>query len=94
MDKSSKQVLIETHYANIADTLTWTADRLNRLCSAAQVTHEELATILRFPARQLHNAAAANRFPPTVELHLTLMEQFVFKELGRKQIFPNVLSHD
>ncbi len=93
-EKSPKVILIEEHYASIRDTLTWNADRLNRLCAAAQLTYAELAALVRYPHWQLVRAAATNQFPPPVELHLTLIEQWVFRPLGQRQIFPNILSHD
>ncbi len=90
----SKVALIEEHYASIADTLSWNADRMDRLCAAAQITHAELAALIRYPLPRLLDSAASNHFTGTVELHLTLIEQWVFRQLGQRQIFPNILSHD
>lgn len=86
-DRTTKEFLIQQHYENIKEELTWDTNRLIRLCAACGVTLSELAAAIRFDPGQMGRCASVNQFPPTVELHLTMIERTVFR-LTKPPLFP------
>ena len=87
MERSAKATLIEDHYRSISHLLDWDVTRFNRLCAALRFTAEEMACFLRVRPTDMNKWIKARRFPGTIELHLTLIEQ-TFYPGGPKQIFP------
>lgn len=88
-ERSAKAVLIEDHYQSIAPLLDWDVTRFKRLCAALRFTPEEMASFLRVRPVDLNKWLRVRKFPGTVELHLTLIEQ-TFYPGDTKQIFPFV----
>ncbi len=84
---TTKQFLIEQHYASIDEELTWTVNRLHRLCTALQFTVSELAAYLRIRPHDMARWCDRNQFPPTVELHLTLIERAALPN-AKPPVFP------
>lgn len=80
---------IQLHYRQRADELKWTTTRFKRLAAALQLTVYELAAFIRIPPSHIARHLAANKFPPTVELHLTLIENTVFPNRN-PAIFPEI----
>lgn len=88
-DQGSRYTLILQHYASIAEELLWTSNRLTRLCSALSMTPSEVAAVIRVTPGFLEGCRRANKFPPTIELHLTMMERVVFPSTNGP-LFPPI----
>lgn len=76
--RSTRVLLFEEHYAGLGEDLDWDVDRLHRLCSALQLTEFELAAMIRVRQTDMNRYLQKNNFPPTIELHLTLIERAIF----------------
>lgn len=85
--RSAKFELIELHYDDLGDRLHWTNARYRRLCSAMQLTVYELGAIIRCRISDVDRWTLSNRYPSTVELHLTMIESTVFPSSG-PDLFP------
>lgn len=80
--------LIKAHYEDISDELSWDRIRFDRLCGALQLTVEELAAYVRCSATHMRRWRETGKFPPTVELHLTLISRCVWPHDKGQPIFP------
>lgn len=87
--RTSKHFLIEQHYDSIAEDLEWTTNRLDRLCAALKLTRAEMAAFIRVRPGNFQRWADENRFPPTVELHLTLIERAAMP-VPKPPVFPSL----
>lgn len=87
--RTLKLELIEFHYERMGGELHWTSDRYRRLAAALQFTVHELAAFIRIKPRAIETMLRDGKFPPTVELHLSLIERTVFPT-SKPPIFPNV----
>lgn len=76
--RTSKLALIELHYEQQDEYLHWTNSRYRKLASALQLTEYELGAFLRCRVMDVTRWLETNKYPPTVELHLTMIEQSVF----------------
>lgn len=85
--------LIEAHYEEIAEELKWDRLRFDRLCSSLQLTHDELAAYIRCRPCDVRRWRHAEKFPPTVELHLTLIARCVWPHDPGMTVFPSLFSH-
>ena len=70
---------IDLHYAKLGIPTRWTWDRFTMMCSVLRVTHEEMASVVCFPHRNLKDAYLRNNFPGSTALLLTLIEADVMK---------------
>ena len=86
--RSTRHLLFTEHYADRADELLWSVDRLHRLCAALQLTEWELGAMIRVSLCEMTRYLRDNRFPAPVELHLTIIERSVFPT-STPTIFPN-----
>jgi hypothetical protein len=86
---SSKYRMLVLHYERQAEALNWSAARFRRLASALQLTAYELGAFMRLRITETEKYLTKNAFPPTVELHLTLIEQSVFPT-SKPPIFPDL----
>jgi hypothetical protein len=84
--RSTRVLLFEEHYANL-DDLRWTVDRLRRVCAALQLTEFELGAMIRMRIPDMARCLQKNRFPPPIELHLTLIERSIFPN-SKPPVFP------
>lgn len=91
VDPTTKSFLIRQHYADLKEELTWKPDRVNRLCAACGVTLGELAETIRFEPGKMSRCMAQGFFPPTVELHLSMIERAVFR-IRSRPLLPAALS--
>jgi hypothetical protein len=82
-----KESLIESHYENLEEELTWTKQRFLRLCASLQLTPGELARYLRCRPSDAEKWMRVGAFPGPVELHLTLIARAVWPNNG-EPIFP------
>lgn len=87
-ESSAKEDLIELHYERLGEELVWTAARVRRLCSGLQITYSELARFIRVRPCDINKWIRTDSFPPTVELHLTLIERAVFPSVTKPPVFP------
>lgn len=81
--------MLVLHYERQAEALHWTAARYRRLASALQLTAYELGAFVRLRIHETEKYLTKNTFPPTVELHLTLIERTVFPT-SKPPIFPDL----
>jgi hypothetical protein len=82
--------LIELHYAKLGDDLRWNAARYRRLAGNLVLTVYELGAILRLKPRAIDDYLSRDAFPPTVELHLTLLERALYPS-SLPPVFPSEL---
>lgn len=87
-ESSAKEDLIDLHYERIGEELEWNAARARRLCAAMQLTFSEVARFIRVRPSDFNKWIRTDRFPPTVELHLTLIERAVFPSITKAPVFP------
>lgn len=87
--RTTKQFLIGQHYASLAEELTWSTNRLHRLCAALHLSPAELAEFIRCRPCHMDKWISKNSFPPTVELHLTLIERATMPD-SKSPIFPSL----
>lgn len=80
--------LIKAHYEDLAEELRWDRTRFTRLCAALQLTPEEMAEYLRCKPSHMTRWRDAGKFPPTVELHLTLIARCVWPHDPGTSVFP------
>lgn len=80
--------MIELHYEARADELRWTPTRYRRLANAMQITDYELGAFFRLRVSEVERYLRRG-FPPTVELHLTLLEKCVLPD-SKPPIFPDL----
>ena len=85
---SHRADLIKAHYEDLSEELTWDRIRFDRLCSALQLTTEEMAAYLRCQPAQMNRWRLAGKFPATVELHLTLIARCVWPHDPGTSVFP------
>ena len=76
--ETTKFFLITHHYELRKHELTWDVNRFRRLCNALNLTDQEMGAFLRVNPGVINAAVSRNRFPATLELHLTLIERSVF----------------
>jgi len=76
--RSTRVLLFEEHYAGLGEDMEWNVDRLHRLCAALQLTEFEVAAMIRVRIADMNRYLHKNSFPPTVALHLTLIERAIF----------------
>lgn len=86
---TSKLALIQAHYAKMGDQLEWSAARYRRLANALQLTVHELGAFFRIKPGELEKMLRRDKFPATVELHLTILERTVYPG-GEQPVFPHV----
>ena len=86
---TAKHRLIDLHYEAQAEELHWTAHRFRRLAAALQLTTGELGALLRLRPHQTEGYLKKNSFPPTVELHLTMVERTVLPS-SKPPVFPRI----
>jgi DNA-binding transcriptional regulator YiaG len=84
---TTKQFLIEQHYESLAEDLHWDTNRLHRLCSHLRLSVSEMAAYIRVRPSMMKDWVDRNRFPDTVELHLTLIERAAFPN-AKPPVFP------
>lgn len=85
--RTTRHLLFTEHYADRADELLWSVDRLHRLCAALQLTEWELGAMIRVSLCEMARYLRDNRFPAPVELHLTMIERSVLPT-STPNIFP------
>lgn len=84
-----KLALIQLHYQQIGDELTWNAAKFRRLANALQLTVHELGAFFRLSVSQTEGYLRRDTFPPTVELHLTLLARTVWFH-DDSSVFPEL----
>ena len=89
--RTAKLALIQLHYEQISDELSWNAAKFRRLANALQLTVHELGAFIRLTPSQTEAHLRSDAFPPTVELHLTMVARTVWFH-SEKPIFPELPS--
>lgn len=87
--QTSKLALIRLHYEERKHELTWNAAKFRRLAHALQLTTHELGAFIRLNSADVDRYVHNDRFPPTVELHLTLLARTIWFH-DETPIFPDV----
>lgn len=85
--ETSRLLLIQTHYKTLGDVLDWNAERFRRLAEALKLTIPELGALFRLTPSQTLKYMEADSFPPTVELHLSILSRLIMPT-SRTPIFP------
>ena len=86
--KSAKLTRIEIHYESQSERLQWTNARYRRLCAALKLTEYEMGAFLRCRIADVEKWLRTNRYPPTVELHLTTIESVILPT-SKPSVFPH-----
>lgn len=73
--ETTKLFLIREHMAQFTDELSWSRERYLRLCGMLRLTPFELGALFRANISEITRWLHADRFPPYVELHLTMIER-------------------
>lgn len=85
--ETSRLLLIQTHYKTLGDSLSWNAERFRRLAEALKLSSIELGALFRLTPGQTRGYLKQDAFPPTVELHLTILSRAVMPTTAAP-IFP------
>jgi hypothetical protein len=89
--RTTKFRLLQLHYTQRAEELTWNAARFRRLAHALQLTVHELGAFFRLKINETEKYLRQDKFPATVELHLTLAERAIYPT-STPPIFPCSLT--
>ena len=81
-------VLIWRHYEKIGIKKGWTRERFNRLCKLANLLPEELGALCAVQMGQIRTMMKNDKFPPTVSLHLAIIEGVVIEAQCGKEFAP------
>jgi hypothetical protein len=76
--RTAKLVLIELHYEQFKDELTWSAAKFRRLAHSLSLTSHELGSIVRISIGDTEKYLKCDRFPDTIGLHLALIARLVW----------------
>lgn len=88
---TAKYRLLLLHYRARREELHWTAARFRRLAAALQLTVHELGAFIRLRLGQTETYLTQDRFPETVELHLSLIERAVYPT-SQPDLFPDLAA--
>ena len=77
-DRTTKLALIELHYEQFKDELTWTAAKFRRLAHSLSLTNHELGAIFRMKPSETEKYLRRDRFPAPIELHLSMLARLVW----------------
>lgn len=87
---SARLFLIQQHWLDMKDELTFDRHRVRRLAAALKLTVNELAAFIRVPIVRFNRYIAVDRFPATIALHLLLIERATFISSHQPPVFPSL----
>ena len=87
--RTTRLFLIESHYEALGDDLEWSVRRFEHLAGTLGLSVWELGALCRLSISRTESCLKARKFPPPVELHLTLIARLVYPS-SKPPVFPSL----